>query len=394
MSIMPKIGDTNWGSALNQHLAQLNSLEKGGIQTWTSVTRPTKKLVVSATGNTRTGADLNADDAGLTGINTTNGSLEQWDGSKWINLLVGSAGGTNTKILGANFIYYVNNNGGSNTNNGLTPETAWATPQFACDWISRNVVLNGFKLTIKLMDSATPYVGFYFGGMTSGSNAGLVEFLGNPTNPGACIIDARDNYGVFRYALNLGGMTSVSVRGFKIISSVTTMRAYGITCNRLDNVYMHMCDFGTFNFPGSLHILLQNKTSATVGSYTISGSAPYHISVSGSSELIFGSNNAPNINDAAVAGYSSTEAGNFNSTITNFTPSQTATTLSNNPNFPNGFIAISAYSSAYPNMASYSYSGAATGKKFSISLWSYAYTSMVSFPGSIAGTVDDTSKEL
>jgi hypothetical protein len=391
---MPKIGDTNWGTALNQHLGQLNSVDKGGIQTWTSPTRPTKKLVVAATGNTRTGANLDAADEGLTGINTSTGSLEQWNGSKWINLLVGSVVGANTRILGANFIYYVNNNGGNNANDGLTPATAWATPQYACEFISRNVILNGFKLTIKLMDSTTPYTGFYFGGMTSGSNAGLLEFLGNPTNPGACIIDTRDNYGVFRYGLNFGGSTSVSVRGFKIISSVTTMRAYAITCNKLDDLYVHMCDFDTFNFPGSLHILLQNKTYATLGSYTISGSAPYHISVSGSSQLIFGSNNAPNINDTAVAGYSSTEAGNFNSTITNFTPPQTATTLLNNPDFSGAFISIQAYSAAYPNMASYSYTGACTGKKFNIGLWSYAYTSMVNFPGSIAGTVDDTSKEL
>ena len=393
MSIMPKIGDTNWGSALNQHLAQLNSLEKGGIQTWTSVTRPTKKLVVSATGNTRTGADLNADDAGLTGINTTNGSLEQWDGSKWINLLVGSAGGTNTKILTANFIYYVNNNGGNNANDGLTPATAWATPQYAMEFIARNVVLNGFKLTIKLMDSTTPYVGFSFTGIGSGSN-GLVEFLGNPTNPGACIIDARDNYGVYRFGMSLGGMTPISVRGFKFISSVTTMRAHAIWCNKADSFYMHMCDFGTFNATSnSSHMIFGTGTNAKLGAYTISGSTPLHISV-GNSELILGSNNAPNINDTAVAGYTAGTEGNFNSTITNFTAPASATTLVNNPNFSLQFISVGAWSAVYPNLASYSYQGAATGKKFDITLWSYAYTSMVSFPGSIAGTVDDTSKAL
>ena len=392
MPTMPKIAESNWGASLNTYLGQLNNVDEGGIQTWTSVTRPTKKLVVSTAGNTRTGANLDSADAGLTGINTSTNSLEQWDGTKWINLLVGSSAGASTRILTANFIYYVNNNGGNNANDGLTTTTAWATPEYAEEFIARNVVLNGFKLTIKLMDSTTPYTGFGFYGIGSGSN-GLVEFLGNPANPSACIIDARDNYGVYRFGMSLGGMTPISVRGFKFISSVTTMRAHAIWCNKADSFYMHVCDFGTFNATGSSHIIFGTGTNARLGAYTISGSTPVHISV-GNSELILGSNSAPNIDDTAVAGYTAGTAGNFNSTITNFTAPASSTTLVNNPNFSLQFISISAWSSVYPNLASYSYQGAATGKKFDISLWSYAYTSMVSFPGSIAGTVDDTSKAL
>jgi hypothetical protein len=363
-------------------------VDKGGIQTWTSPTRPTKKLVVAATGNTRTGANLDAADEGLTGINTSTNSLERWDGTKWVNLLVGSAAGAGTRILTANFIYYVNNNGGNNANDGLTPETAWATPQYACDWISRNVVLNGFKLTIKLMDSTTPYTGFSFAGI-SGATSGLIEFLGNPTNPGACIIDTRDNYGVFRFGMYFGGTTPLSVRGFKFISSVTTMRAHALWCQSLFSIYMHMCDFASYPGVTSSHIIVSGQSNARFGAYTISGGTGTHIVVS-NSQLIFGSNTAPTIDDTAIAGYTAGTAGNFNSSVVNFTAPASATNIVNNPTFSNEFISVSAWSAAFPNLASYSYTGACTGKKYTLTKWSNIANG-VSFPGTIDGTIDATS---
>ena len=385
MSIMPKIGDTNWGSALNQHLAQLNSLEKGGIQTWASTTRPTKKLVVSTSGNTRTGANLDAADEGLTGINTSTNTLERWDGTKWVSMLIGAGAGSNSRVLTANFIYYVNNNGGNNANDGLTPATAWATPQYAMEFIARNVILNGFQLTIKIMDSTTPYTGFsFFGG--SSLTTGLIEILGNPANPDACIIDTRDNSAIFRFGMSLFDVRArISVRGFKFIASVTTMPSLAIMTNNVTNIFIHNCIFT--NLPtGSTHLSFNNGTTANLGSYQITGGAAHHINLTNYSTLIFVANKPPSIDEAAVAGYTAGTSGNFDSTVVNYPFTQTNTILSNNPNFANSFIRVSGWSVGWPNLTSYTYSGSATGKRYDVNKWSNLLG--VIFPGNVDGTID------
>jgi Pectate lyase superfamily protein len=74
----PNSDADNWGTILNEHLAQTKNPVNGAFNFWTSSTRP---------------AGLSADDEGRSGINTDTGLVEEWDGSKWITITLES--GTN-----------------------------------------------------------------------------------------------------------------------------------------------------------------------------------------------------------------------------------------------------------------------------------------------------------
>jgi Pectate lyase superfamily protein len=66
---IPTIGDPNWGTPLNAHLAQLQNPTNGGINTFEQFSqRPT---------------NLAADDKGKTYLYTQTGNLHQWTGTIW-----------------------------------------------------------------------------------------------------------------------------------------------------------------------------------------------------------------------------------------------------------------------------------------------------------------------
>jgi hypothetical protein len=66
---IPTIGDSNWGTSLNAHLAQLQNSTNGGINSFEQFAqRPT---------------NLTADDTGKTYIYTQTGNLHQWTGTTW-----------------------------------------------------------------------------------------------------------------------------------------------------------------------------------------------------------------------------------------------------------------------------------------------------------------------
>jgi Pectate lyase superfamily protein len=66
---IPTIGDPNWGTPLNAHLAQLQNPTNGGINTFEQFSgRPT---------------NLTADDIGKTYLYTQTGNLHQWTGTIW-----------------------------------------------------------------------------------------------------------------------------------------------------------------------------------------------------------------------------------------------------------------------------------------------------------------------
>jgi hypothetical protein len=68
---IPTLSQQNWGQPLNDHLSQLNDPTTGGINKWTTASRP---------------ASLTTNDAGKTGINVGTGEFERWTGSGWENL--------------------------------------------------------------------------------------------------------------------------------------------------------------------------------------------------------------------------------------------------------------------------------------------------------------------
>jgi Pectate lyase superfamily protein len=66
---IPQLGDSNWGTPLNAHLAQLQNPTNGGINSFEQFSqRPT---------------NLTADDVGKTYLYTQTGNLHQWTGTNW-----------------------------------------------------------------------------------------------------------------------------------------------------------------------------------------------------------------------------------------------------------------------------------------------------------------------
>lgn len=66
---IPSVGDTNWGSPLNEHLAQLSDPSTGGINIWDDInSRPWTD-----------GDNTRGDFDGYTGVNKSTGRIERWD---------------------------------------------------------------------------------------------------------------------------------------------------------------------------------------------------------------------------------------------------------------------------------------------------------------------------
>jgi hypothetical protein len=67
---LPVVGQDQgtWGQLLNDNLKQISDVNKGGINVWTTSTRPT---------------GLVTDDEGRTGVNKDTGKIERWTGAAW-----------------------------------------------------------------------------------------------------------------------------------------------------------------------------------------------------------------------------------------------------------------------------------------------------------------------
>src|SRR5213078_54751 len=84
--------------------------------------------------------------------------------------------------LTVNTTYFVNNDTGSDGNLG-TVGSPWKTLQHACDYISVNIDLAGFRATVSVADTATQYAGCKIGYLYSSVAGGKLYFLGNQTTP-------------------------------------------------------------------------------------------------------------------------------------------------------------------------------------------------------------------
>jgi hypothetical protein len=85
---LPALGESNWGTPLNNYLQQTtDNTNGGGINNWLDGTaRP---------------SGLTTDDKGKTGINTSTGLVEQWNGTTWVNLTKATITFTNIAELTA-----------------------------------------------------------------------------------------------------------------------------------------------------------------------------------------------------------------------------------------------------------------------------------------------------
>ncbi len=98
-----------------------------------------------------------------------------YDGTKWW-------AGVMQPVLTANLTFYVNAATGNNSNNGVTPATAFATMQFAVSQ-AQKINLNGYSINISVAD------GNYTGPVVLGAvSGGVVTITGNIANPTNCFV--------------------------------------------------------------------------------------------------------------------------------------------------------------------------------------------------------------
>lgn len=235
--------------------------------------------------------------------------------------------------------YYVSTVG-SDSNNGLTPMTAFATTQHAINIVLGTLDFNGFNVTINVADgtyilSARQNIAF------AQTGAGTFSIIGNIINPENCVLNAgaTDCFGISNYAaVTINGFTFIGRRGLTVSAFATLV-------------------FGNIVFNTTQYDITNN----TFGN--ISTNAGYTIS----------SNNSCHINIFAVS----------ETTI------QGRTIIINSPIFSIAFVNVTA--NGVVNIPSNTFTGAATatGVKFLNNAGGGIITAgagVNALPGSIAGT--------
>jgi hypothetical protein len=222
---------------------------------------------------------------------------------------------------------YVNAAAGNDTNNGLTPTTAFATPQAAWNYIMARLDVGGQSVTVNMADGSYPPI------VCNGSPVGAAEgsgvtFHGDTTSPSSVVIDNPN--GIAAYVA-LGAIVSFS--GMRFQAGGTGGDYNGNGCGLLANyggyASFSNVDFGTCS---TAQIVGQGGGSVTSAGapYSISGNAPVH----------------------ALAAYGGGGCGFTDSTIT----------LYNTPTFSSAFVV--AESSAVLGAWGAHFNGAAHGPRY------------------------------
>jgi hypothetical protein len=235
---------------------------------------------------------------------------------------------------------------GSNSNDGLsnTSGGAFLTIQKALD-VAYTLDLGGFAVTIQVADGTyagtilinKPFVG------------GLVTLQGNTTTPANCII----SHSAFNSFSVTGSSTEISVFGFRIVNSAASSLGNGINVAQGASVTLGNIDFGTCT---RCHIELGYAANVQMGAnYSITGGSINHVNASANALFTIGSR-----------------------TIT----------LTGTPAFSGPFM--SANTGAQLTLFSNTWSGAATGVRYSATLNSVINTfgaGATHLPGNAAGSV-------
>lgn len=244
--------------------------------------------------------------------------------------------------LTADRTYYVDPAAGSDSNDGLTSGTAFATPQKAVTVAFSTLDLNGHNVTIQLAD------GTYAGTVTQTSpqvGAGTIKLRGNTPTPGNVLFSLAA-----QTAITIDGYgTKLAVEGIRLAFS-----GNGIGLTVTNGAYLTVAgnmDFG----PALWHTRVDGlSTLRFAADYTISGGAQRHYFVGGNAKI-----------DTAFR----------------------TLTLTGTPNFSNAF-AYAEVGGVLLNIAMI-FNGAATGKRYSGNRNAVIYTSAAEdyYPGSVAGSV-------
>jgi hypothetical protein len=266
--------------------------------------------------------------------------------------------------LTANTDYYVRTADGSNSNDGSANDAAhaWATPQYAVDYIKKNVDPAGYNITVNVVgnSSANDSIVKITGAIP---NIGILTFRGDNTTPSnvTWTSDGYDTVKVYGWSSAQDDnwvadpKMTLHFEGIKLVN--TTSR----NCLYADDG--SVVSFKNLDFGAAAHYHIRACRGAhviPVGNYIISGSCWAHYDIEDCGALVLGE-------------------------VTPIT-----ITLSGTPNFSNAF-AFSNYNGFINviNAASITFSGAATGKRYRVDIGGVIVVSTgssVFFPGNAAGT--------
>lgn len=171
--------------------------------------------------------------------------------------------------LTGNTSFYVNGSTGNDNNDGLSSGSAWATLTKVASYLSTQVDLNGFTVTVNVANG-TYTAGFSLGSMLPGqSSPNQVKLIGNNANPISCFVNVATGA-----AFQAGGGGGFSVEGFQVAgpSPIAGAGLYAASGGVIlfQNIF--------FNVAGVAQLFAEvGGFLRTSGGYTINNSAPSHI---------------------------------------------------------------------------------------------------------------------
>jgi hypothetical protein len=129
----------------------------------------------------------------------------------WAAVTVGT--GSTGGMLTASQTYYVNQATGSDSNNGLTPTTAWQHIQYALNYVAK-INLNGYTVTINVANGTysaeAPII------LPRINGVGTIELIGNTTTPSDVLVASTLGPAMMT---ETQGVTGYVIAGFQLQSS-------------------------------------------------------------------------------------------------------------------------------------------------------------------------------
>lgn len=227
---------------------------------------------------------VHGDGSSITAFEWTAGSMLglYFDGN---NFQLAWRAGYSQPYLGAPTTYYVNGTTGSDSNNGLTSSTAFATIQKA---INSAVIfnLNGYNVTIYVADGTyAPFQCFPINGN------GNIIIIGNNTTPANCIIHSSTSaYNTTGSAIAGWGAGYV-ISGMALVSDNLSLASgpsgIGLRMLAAGQINIYNMNFGTCTYAhmtAEAGTILMEGYLDPVGSswfIQISGNSPFHLYASG-----------------------------------------------------------------------------------------------------------------
>lgn len=255
------------------------------------------------------------------------------------------------EVLRANLSLFVNGSTGSDTNNGKSSTTAFATIQKAVNTVADNYDLGGFNVSISVA------AGTYTGAVTLRPfvGRGVVTITGDTTTPSNVTISVTSNNAITAFRIGFGWVLS----GLKF---TTATSGHCIEARFVSFITVNSCEFGDVA-AGYSHMVCYDIAVISVGTN-------YRVSGGGGLSHIYAQRGA------------------------NIQTNNVTVTITNTPAF--SFWAI-AQTTGVLTVNGMTFSGSATGARYLVESAGIIYTatgSVTYLPGNAAGTEVPPGKYL